>query len=515
MENSTQMVVRQRFFGAVSEVKDGGAYGFIAETMDPYGQVLNTNGDIYVSRTDCDGTLESGLMLEFEVAPDPRRSGKFKAVQAKATRHLPVLAATQQELQVMGVRTSYHDHAKYVDPIQVRRAVANKPFADAINASLENTVLLETERDVEGFILAYLRQKFPGIESVGVQINMETAGNDQERAMIEQQIRELEEIDMGIQAASLTNMYELYVATCEMLRECRSRGIPAPGMQMTMGMMSLLVGCFDIADLRAKGDAGTMADIKARAELSIATIRYLRDNDILRPGCVIPIGNLPDILMAAPVWYVASKEEIPTQYWNMGDPLPDKAVQYFCQTLGANQTWANLFQIWNRRTRTLARYEGDQIPPHIRRAIKLAREWFDFVVIATPYHDAAGREWEDPNWQRQIDPFLYGFKKGLPFVYFLGRWSDSGIFPLMPEMIADTIEYLRANTERLSGFPDRPYWYFADPDNLHRGVHNDSYLLENSTAVLKALAKGMINAFEEERLFDFIRGDESPEIVTP
>lgn len=499
----------QRFFGVVSEVKESGAYAFISQVIDPYGQALDANGDVYLSKQDADGPLAADLRFEFEIEPDPRRQGKFKAMRAKITRNLPVLAATQQQLAVLGVRTGYHDRAKSISPAEVQKAVNNKPFNDALNAALENTVHLATEEDVDAFIRAYLIQSFKGLESLGLALDMRTAGETQERQTVENCVADLSEQGMAAQAASLTTMYELYVASCVMLRECRTRGVPAAGMHMSMGMMQLLLGGID-TQMRSNGERLAMNRIKEQADKSVETIRFLRDNDLLRPGCIIPMRNIVDVLVAAPIWYVASQAGIDENAWSSSDPTPDAAVAYFASLLGENQVWANFFQMWNRRTRSLARYEGDQIPPHILGAIKRARKHFDFVVIATPYHDVAGREWEDPAWQRSIDPFLYGFKKGLPYIYFLGRWSDSGLFPLMVEMMADTVAYLRANLQRLDGFGDNPYWHFAEKDHPDCGGGNNQHCFrgeQHHTAkfALKNLARQLVQAFDEGNLLDVLR----------
>jgi hypothetical protein len=77
---------------------------------------------------------------------------------------------------------------------------------------------------------------------------------------------------------------------------------------------------------------------------------------------------------------------------------------------------------------------------------------FDFLVIATPYHDLAAAGWGDFTWPRPTDPFLFGFLRQAPeSMFFLGRWSGSGVFPLITDMMAATLRHLRAQRPLLAG----------------------------------------------------------------
>ncbi|MFH1632135.1 MAG: hypothetical protein ABIA47_03940 [bacterium] len=83
-------------------------------------------------------------------------------------------------------------------------------------------------------------------------------------------------------------------------------------------------------------------------------------------------------------------------------------------------------------------------------------------------------------------------------MFFLGRWSDSGLFPLIGEMVADTISFLRTNKERLEGFGQSPYWHTPD------GSANGSLL--HAGDVLQGRAREMIRHFEAGTLFNYLRG---------
>jgi hypothetical protein len=113
----------------------------------------------------------------------------------------------------------------------------------------------------------------------------------------------------------------------------------------------------------------------------------------------------------------------------------------------------------------------------------------------------ASKDWESVSWLRAIDPYILGFKKGLPFFFVLARFSDSGTFPLFNDPIADTIEFLRANKQKLAGLNrvTNPYWCNADGsiyDNGRRGLFGD-YLIGQVDSLLRA--------FEEGNLFDWLK----------
>jgi hypothetical protein len=177
---------------------------------------------------------------------------------------------------------------------------------------------------------------------------------------------------------------------------------------------------------------------------------------------VIPVRFLPEILTAAPVWYIEHKGQ---EKQEKGQ-LRDTSIRYFCD-LCETDAFANLFQIYNRRYRFFPEFSGrDIMPLYIVELIREVRNLFDYLVIATPYHDIASEEWSKDkfHWVRNVDPFLLGFVKQVPeLVFFLGRWSGRALFPRIGDMIADTIDHLEkskallANESGLSG-----EWYRAD-----------------------------------------------------
>jgi hypothetical protein len=127
-------------------------------------------------------------------------------------------------------------------------------------------------------------------------------------------------------------------------------------------------------------------------------------------------------------------------------------LNYFCD-LGRTDAFAYLFQLYNFLPRAFAAFTGpDPVPQELARLIGEVKDRFDHLVIATPYHELAAAEWGETSWPFvHCDPFLFGFLRQVPaFVFLLGRWSGTGLFPLIPEMIAATLLHLRAHRHLLA-----------------------------------------------------------------
>jgi hypothetical protein len=159
------------------------------------------------------------------------------------------------------------------------------------------------------------------------------------------------------------------------------------------------------------------------------------------------------MFLALPVWFFPWSLSDITEARASSDPAVLSTTRFFCDLMPGNQRWADLYQIYNRRGRTLEHYVGEEIPPSIRRVIREAVDVFDYVVVMTPYHDVAGSDWEDETWLRTIDPYVVGFMAGIPYMFILGRYVEgAGDFPEHSRQVADTMDYLRTNKGRLRNF---------------------------------------------------------------
>lgn len=488
-----------RLVGTIIGVPDG--YGFIQGAQSLEGEPFETGGDVFLHQDDCAVPICEGLRVEFSLVADLKRAGKFRAVGAVAALHLPALAGEAIQLPVLARRQPYHVRVKRVAPEHVRTAYRNEPLKSVIGVEVGDLVDLTSGADVARLVEAYLEETFSGLRAYDVSFDLDLAASERERSCVATAVALQREIGFANQAAVIEAEYELFTATIGFLRQMREAGMLVPGQRLSTSALRLMVG--NPGNLRARrgSDMGSVAADQERIDLFTRTIRFLCDHQLIGPCSVIPIEHVADLLMAAPVWFIESKDSLP-ETWGIDDPYPDEAVRYFAGLLGT-QEFAHAYQIFNRRTRRLRQYQGDAIPPHILAAIAKAKTYFDFVVVATPYLDIAGREWQDPAWLALIDPFVFGFKRGLPYMFFLGRWSDTGLFPLIGEMVADTVDYLRQRTPLLNGFKSA-FWHFVKLDHPDiSSLQPQPYL---KYGALVPFATNLVAHFDNGTLFDFLRG---------
>jgi hypothetical protein len=88
-------------------------------------------------------------------------------------------------------------------------------------------------------------------------------------------------------------------------------------------------------------------------------------------------------------------------------------------------------------------------------------------------------------------------------MFVLGRWSGTGVFPLLLDCIADTTGHIRLNKHLLKNFQANTWWYKGNGNNDHTtlGANNDA-----SNGLLK-FADLLLLAYERGQLFEFLRGE--------
>lgn len=453
-----------RYAGHIVSVPGADGFAFIGignvtqEDGSPHG--LDTTEDIFLHKDDCAVELRVGTEVSFDVIPDRKRGeGTFRAVGT--VEYIEVELLPQNEQAIPGFaftvppvreeaelafreRLPVHINMKLVPEETVSQVVANAPMPriPRVNDIPHDE---ETQQELTQWFLSML---FPSMASFGTDY------------------RVLDYTDV-----------ELDRVEEETIENYRLIGLDR-----------------EIEVLRT--------DVKRFKEMRGALALMLEEG-LVRRDTIIPIRYLPDFFMAVPVWYFWSNEEnqgVADQEWVNSDPEPGPAVRHFCE-LFESQRWYDTYQLFNRRTRTLKQYEGEVIPPQVARRMRRAVELFDYVVIATPYHDEAGKDWEDIDWLRAIDPYVLGFKKGIPFFFVLARFSDTGTFPLFNELVADTIGFLRERKGKLNGFSqvNSPYWYNTDGRLVGANPFGD-YLMKHVDQLLAA--------FEAGNLFDWLREEE-------
>ncbi|HLD81975.1 MAG TPA: hypothetical protein VJA22_02090 [Patescibacteria group bacterium] len=449
-------------------------YGFIKldgvtkEDGTPHG--LPTPLDIFIHQDDCANALETGTQLIFNVIPDRKREGGYRAMSATELVEpdlipdddvaIPgfelalVLPTPPPRMDIAVIKPIRHPilHAKMKDvPTEtVAKVLANQPMPEIP----KETRIPQNREQVLELLRYYLSILFPTINAFGTDFSVVDPNDTTLDAQVNETVKNYE----------------------------------------TMGLVA------QIPRIQAEVE---------RFKRMRSVLNFLYRENLVRSDTIIPIKYLPDMFTAVPVWYYwESRDEQHNidETWQIADPQVHPTVRHFC-SLFDNQNWADFFQMFNRRVRPLSMYDGDIIPPHLSRRMMEATQLFDFVVIATPYHDAAGRDWEDMNWLRSIDPYVLGFQKEVNFFYVIGRYSDTGTFPLYNELVADTIEFLRANKENLMGFNkiNCPYWHTAGkyPWSRQQSRHG----LRFGDQLMRFL-DDILYAFEQGKLFDWLRGEE-------
>lgn len=182
-----------------------------------------------------------------------------------------------------------------------------------------------------------------------------------------------------------------------------------------------------IVRYRAAKMAGQAALLKELYDGLCALRVVLRDVSQSRLlETVIPVRYLPELLLASPVWFIECKGK-----WEEENSEFERGViRNFCD-LGATDQFAYLFQIYNSHLRPFTEFSGrDIMPLYIVDLVRQVRGLFDYLVIATPYHDIASAEWGEMPWVRNVDPFLLGFVRQVPeFMFFLAAGQEGRFFP--------------------------------------------------------------------------------------
>ncbi len=421
----------------------------------------STTKDVFVHQDECASPLKSGMTLSFEVVPDLRRYGDaLRAIGA-----LEVVEVDARELAVVGApsRAVTDPRRLYVPPTPTQ-ARSMKPVApEMVEQVIKNAPM-------------------PGISRQGGQSDMSAA--EVTRRMLE-----------GI----FPNVP--YFNDGDLTFDSTDGDIDAFLKDMEQGHNELDLRA-QFAEIKKK-----MLEFKEVRNTLSSALEMASAEGLLQPDLMIPTKYVPDIFCAVPVWYFLSPGDKDSK---APDPQVHPNIKFMCD-LVPHQRWVDTFMMFNRRLRTLGDYKEDLIPPKVLKRISHMRQYFDHIVIMTPYHDVAGQDWQNLSWLRSIDPYVVGFKKGIPFFFILARFSDSGVFPLFHELVADTMTFLRTNKEKLKGFngpehqPIRdPYWHFAPGgQNFGRSTFNGPL----GTHLIKHTGQ-LLEAFDQGTLFDWLRGED-------
>jgi hypothetical protein len=394
--------------------------------------------------------FEIGQYVEFDsLNSDPKRPGKFRTESARVVEGgLVTIEPNSKAVAIADLmkRHPYHQMAKNINPDDVAQAIANQPLK-ALFETFEGMKADDLAPDnIARVAKEFLEETFAALTPLGVSHNIDgDVDQEKEEEKINEAIKLFQDNGMHGQINSVRSEYEQF------------KGVR---------------------------DAFTL----------------MRTSGLLSMDSVIPMSCLPEMLVAAPVWYVHAKQGLQSRT-SMQNPSPDYVTRFFCD-LGQSKSFSHLYQMYNLRNRPLGNFSGrDIMSPAIMKILAKAKETFDFIVIMTPYHDLASTEWANAKWNRNVDPFLIGFMKGIPYMFLLARWSGNGLLPLFADMVADTINHLRLNKDKLKKIPGAYDWYMGDGSIKTLDGRND-----RGNDILEPFADQVIEAFEDGNLFDFLAG---------
>jgi hypothetical protein len=450
----------QRYLGRVSSLKQGEKYGFIGLatiTMeDGSMHDLTTTKDVFIHEDDADAPLHSGMSVNFEVEPDEARGGN--ALRAKdVIRHAQNLVLVGADASESRAVTD--PRQLYVAPTQAQKFRMKPVPADEVEKVLSNKPMPRIPRNFDSSesaqVVAHrlMHHLFPQFAALDSRADMADSKFDD---VIAAAIKDHKALKMEAQADHMRRMADTY-----------------------KGLRTIITS----------------------------------EEDLLRPDTLIPIQYLPDLFMAVPVWYFFETNEVRARSSDsQGNPIYNAVHKHFFGLM-PNERWGDTFLMFNHRTRTLADYQGDIIPPKVIARMKKLAPLFDYLVIMTPYHDAVAKEWGALQWARNVDPYVVGFLKGIPLMFMVGRFSDSGVFPLHTELVADTIQFLRRNAEKLLAYNRKEIWnWHPAVSKAHRedytAIYGDHSSVCGLGTKLQARARELLAAFDREELFDWLRGDQ-------
>lgn len=452
------------FTGEVVDRKNG--YCFLANVRRGT-ETMETNGDVFLH--DPDKLFNPGDVVEFdELNPNPEKEGRFRAEKARLIKKANALATPDSRAAVLAKVSeahAYHTGAKQISPASKRKAAMCAPFRQILEQKFTkeatdqmdtDTQVLSAQEAAKDFLLRTFANLLPIIGEEAYTINNDM-DQESENKKVNKACEAYSKQGMDGQVLALTEEYRKFTG----IREA---------------------------------------------------FTLMETNHILNLETVLPMKHLADFLIAAPVWYIYSNTRqegpwagyVPVYDDNSGEtPKRHPEISWICQHIG-HERFYHAYQIFNRRMRSLKTFDGrDIIPPNLMGILEAAKKTFDIVAILTPYHDVAMRDWNNADkWARNVDPYIIGMLDGLDFIFVLGRFSATGLFPNVTSMVADTMICLEQHKETLARFSPELLWYGPDGSNLLK-PHQD----HRGNSTLVEFAEEMLAAYEAGILFDWLRGE--------
>jgi len=439
------------YSGEIAAIHDG--YVFINNVRRGY-ETIATNGDVFCPVPKY-FIYQIGDIVEFEnLSEDQQRVAKFRTENILKVNEGASSKKICNALALSKSDNPYHLLKKVISDGDLKKALKNKPLAELVG---QIAWMLDANRgykpeDVVKMANDYIKRTFITLSAHEVNYQLDNqVDEEKEASMIDKAREDYAENGLSGQSTSLKNEYAQFV--------------------------------------------------RVRKAFNL-----MHEHHLLHPTSIIDTKHLPELTYAFPVWYVYSKIRFNNQV-NERNPQYDHVIENFSNLVGS-QEFAWLYQMYNRRTRPMDLFAGkDIMPPALVKTLKEAKQIFDFIVIMTPYHDVASAEWSRTDWPRNIDPIMVGFLNGLPQMFVLGRWSGTGVFPLLLDCVADTSLHLRVNKDLLYRVPNGSSWYkgidaYGLESNIIQQIGGES-----SKTNLERFADRLLLAYDEGCLFEFLRGE--------
>lgn len=212
----------------------------------------------------------------------------------------------------------------------------------------------------------------------------------------------------------------------------------------------------------------------------------LADPSGVRANMVLPLGQFVDLFLAVPVLFSYKflvGGQAPSSFsMRLMSNMQRRELngqQMWLADLYGGQPWRDLYQIFNRKWRTMLDYVGDEIPPSLQIRLRKAEEVFDDIIIATPYlHVVADDLEEVASWRPQPtpEPYAIGLMRDTnkyPFAVVLGRFIEGGgMFPEYRELVGKTMTFLKHLVPDLIKLDkmDQAVWYYGELLTPQRGL---------------------------------------------
>jgi len=440
-------IIGENYFGKIALVHPN--YVFINSVKRGY-ETIATNGDVFCPIPE-GSNFEIGQVVQFlEMNPDRDKPGRFRTEKITLVQNSIDLSTEEGRMNAIvkfsNLKSPYHQNKKIITEEDKNKAVKNKPlleFVQQIGYLLNNSGGYNPE-DVVRLTEDFVSKTFSMLAPLNVKCSI------------------LGDVDKDAEQQKINETIDLY----------NTSGLTGQSDSLKK----------EYNQFKRVRDAFTL----------------MHQNNLLNYASIIETKYLPELTMAFPVFFISGKKGINDSTMN-DDPKPDDAITFLCDCVGS-QEYAYLDQLYNRRTRPLSGFTGkDIMPPNLVKILNEAKQLFDYVVIMTPYHDVASKEWSDPNWLRNIDPIMVGFLKGLPHMFILGRWSGTGVFPLLFDCIADTVNHLKINKHLLGNFKTNSWWY--------KGKSEGTVLSSSKDNGLNKYVDKLLLAYDNGLVFQFLRGE--------